>query len=106
MPAGPPAQPATGPVPRLEAASRPRLARGARLRQDTARGRWVILAPERMFVPDATALEVLRLLDGERSVAQVAEELARRYAAPPGVIEADILPLLQELADKGVVAPG
>jgi len=87
----------------LDAESRLRLARGARLRQDTARDRWVVLAPERMFIPDPVALEVLRLLDGMRSVAQVAEELATRYAAPRDVIQADILPLLQELSDKGVV---
>ncbi|RKK04165.1 pyrroloquinoline quinone biosynthesis peptide chaperone PqqD [Pseudoroseomonas wenyumeiae] len=81
------------------------LGRGARLRHDTARDRWVVLAPERMFIPDPTALEVLRLIDGTRSVAQIAEELAARYAAPQAVIEADILPLLQELSDKGVVVP-
>ncbi|MBC9178190.1 pyrroloquinoline quinone biosynthesis peptide chaperone PqqD [Pseudoroseomonas ludipueritiae] len=89
----------------LGAESRLRLARGTRLRQDSARDRWVVLAPERMFIPDPTALEVLRLLDGLRSVAQIAEELASRYAAPREVIEADILPLLQELSDKGVVVP-
>ncbi|MBO1075557.1 pyrroloquinoline quinone biosynthesis peptide chaperone PqqD [Roseomonas marmotae] len=87
----------------LEPQSRLRLGRGSRLRHDTARDRWVVLAPERMFVPDQTALEVLRLLDGTRSVTQIAEELAARYAAPQAVIEADILPLLQELSDKGVV---
>lgn len=79
------------------------LSRGARLRHDTARDRWVVLAPERMFIPDPTALEVLRLLDGTRSVSQIAEELATRYAAPQAIIEADILPLLQELSEKGVV---
>ena len=89
----------------LAADSRLRLARGARLRQDSARDRWVVLAPERMFIPDPTALEVLRLVDGLRSVGQIAEELATRYAAPREVIEADILPLLQELSDKGVIVP-
>ena len=81
------------------------LGRGSRLRHDAARDRWVVLAPERMFIPDPTALEVLRLIDGTRSVTQIAEELAARYAAPQAVIEADILPLLQELSDKGVVVP-
>lgn len=89
----------------LDPESRLRLARGARLRHDAARDRWVVLAPERMFIPDPTALEVLRLLDGTRSVARIAEELATRYAAPREVIEADILPLLQELSDKGVIVP-
>lgn len=87
----------------VEPQSRLALGRGVRLRHDAARDRWVVLAPERMFIPDPTALEVLRLLDGTRSVAQIAEELAARYTAPQAVIEADILMMLQELLDKGVV---
>lgn len=86
-------------------ASVPRLARGARLREDAARGgRWVVMAPERMFVPDETALEVLRLLDGARSVDAVVDDLAARYAAPREEIAADVLALLRELEEKGVVA--
>ena len=52
----------------MDAASVPRFKRGVRLREDAARGRWVVLAPERAFVPDGTALEVLKLVDGARSV--------------------------------------
>ena len=86
-------------------ASVPRLARGARLREDAARGgRWVVMAPERMFVPDETALEVLRRLDGARSVDAVVDDLAARYAAPREEIAADVLALLRELEEKGVVA--
>ncbi len=86
-------------------ASVPRLARGARLREDAARGgRWVVMAPERMFVPDETALEVLRLLDGARSVDAVVDDLAARYAAPREEIAADVLALLRELEEQGVVA--
>ncbi|WP_240048232.1 pyrroloquinoline quinone biosynthesis peptide chaperone PqqD [Crenalkalicoccus roseus] len=81
----------------------PRLARGMRLREDAARGRWVVLGPERMFVPDETALEVLRLLDGARSVAAIVDDLAARYDAPREEIAADVTALLQELAEKGVV---
>lgn len=92
------------PAATITGASVPRLARGARLRQDTARdGRWVVLAPERMFVPDETAAEVLRLLDGERSVDAVVDALAARYAAPREEIAADVVEMLQDLADKGVV---
>ncbi|MCI0755388.1 pyrroloquinoline quinone biosynthesis peptide chaperone PqqD [Teichococcus vastitatis] len=81
----------------------PRLARGMKLREDTARGQWVVLGPERMFVPDEIALEVLRLLDGTRSVDGIVDELAARYAAPRGEIAADVASLLRELAEKGVV---
>ena len=88
----------------IAAESVPRLARGMRLREDAARGRWVVMAPERIFVPDETALEVLRLLDGRRSVEAIVADLAARYDAPREEILADVLALLRELAEKGVVA--
>ena len=87
----------------IEAASRPTLARHIKMRHDPARDRWVLLAPERIFTPDAIAVAVLQLCDGNRSVEAVAEQLAGTYNAPMERILADIVPLLQGLADKGVV---
>jgi pyrroloquinoline quinone biosynthesis protein D len=84
--------------------SRPVLARHAKLRRDAARDRWVILAPERVFTPDPIAVAVPNLCDGNRSVGDIAGELARTYDAPVERILADITGLLQGLADKGVVA--
>jgi pyrroloquinoline quinone biosynthesis protein D len=46
-------------------AAAPAFARGVRLRFDAARDVWIVLAPERMFVPDEIALEVLKLVDGK-----------------------------------------
>ena len=37
------------------------------------------MAPERMFVPDDTALEVLRLIDGARDVDAIVDDLAVRF---------------------------
>lgn len=87
----------------IDAASAPRLPRHVKMRHDAARDRWTILAPERVFTPDAIAVTVLRLCDGTRSVEAIAGELAQKYNAPPEQILADITPLLQGLADKGVV---
>ena len=81
-----------------------RLARGMRLREDAARARWVVMGPERLFVPDEIALEILRLLDGTRSVDAIVDDLAARYAAPREAIETDVLALLRDLAGRGVVA--
>ncbi|HEY8611428.1 MAG TPA: pyrroloquinoline quinone biosynthesis peptide chaperone PqqD [Roseomonas sp.] len=78
-------------------------ARGMRLREDPARARWVVVGPERLFVPDGTALEILRLLDGARSVDAMVDDLTARYDAPREAIAADVLALLQDLAGKGVV---
>jgi pyrroloquinoline quinone biosynthesis protein D len=74
-----------------------------RLREDKSRDQWVVLGPERMFVPDAVALEVLRLVDGARSIDAMADDLAARYAAPRAEILADVLALLADLRGRGVV---
>ena len=81
----------------------PRFARGMRLREDPARARWVVVGPERLFVPDEIALEILRLLDGTRSVDSMVDELAARFDAPREAIATDVLALLNDLNAKGVV---
>jgi pyrroloquinoline quinone biosynthesis protein D len=82
-------------------ASRPVLPRHAKLRFDETRQRWVILAPERVLAPDETAVEILQLCDGVRSVAQMIDQLAAKYTADRGAIGADVIAMLQDLADKG-----
>lgn len=77
--------------------------RHIKLRHDAGRGRWIILAPERVFNPDETAVEVLKLLDGQRSVNAIAETLSQEYQAPLDVVTDDILAMLQDLTDKGVL---
>jgi pyrroloquinoline quinone biosynthesis protein D len=74
-----------------------------KLREDKARGRWVLLAPERMLVPDETAIEVLKLVDGVRSLDAMVDVLAERFAAPRGEIAADVTAMLQDLKDRGVL---
>ena len=64
---------------------------------------YLILAPERVFEPDDVSVEVLKLCDGERSVAAIAQVLSEQFQAPADVILADIIEMLQDLADKGVV---
>ncbi len=87
----------------VKAETVPKLPRHIKLRHDPGRGRWIILAPERVFEPDETSVEVLRRCDGERDVAAIAAMLADEYQAPADVILADIIEMLQDLADKGVV---
>src|SRR6476660_2796355 len=82
-------------------ASRPVLPRHARLKFDETRQVWVILAPERVLAPDEIAVEVLRLCDGVRSVADMVDQLAAKYAAEREAIATDVVAMLQDLADKG-----
>jgi pyrroloquinoline quinone biosynthesis protein D len=81
----------------------PRFAPGVRFRFDDVRSAWVVLAPERLFMPDEHAVEVLKLVDGAREAAAIVDDLAARFAAPREEIEGDVLELLQDLADKGVL---
>jgi pyrroloquinoline quinone biosynthesis protein D len=81
----------------------PRFPPGVRLREDAVRGGWVVLAPERLFMPDEHALEVLKLVDGARSVGDIIDHLASRYDAARDVIASDVVTMLQDLAAKGAI---
>jgi pyrroloquinoline quinone biosynthesis protein D len=81
----------------------PHFARGFRFRHDTVRDQWVVLGPERAFVPDEIAIEVLRLVDGAASLATITDTLAARYDAPREQIEGDVLIMANDLAVKGVL---
>ena len=83
--------------------TRPKLPAYLKLRHDAGRGRWILLAPERVLTPDQTAVAVLKLCDGKRTVEEITEALAKDYAAPVDVIRKDVLELLQGLADKGYI---
>jgi len=65
------------------------------------REQWVILAPERLLVPDETSVEILRMCDGTASVDSIVKNLAEKYNAPHDVILKDVTAMLQDLADKG-----
>ncbi|SFO95286.1 pyrroloquinoline quinone biosynthesis protein D [Amycolatopsis arida] len=80
--------------------NRPRLRRGVRLTYDETRSTHVILYPEGVLVPNATAAAVLRLCDGESTVDEIGAELSRRYS---GVRPADVRDVLARLADRRVV---
>src|SRR3954470_3294217 len=76
-------------------ASRPILPRHAKLKFDQTRQLWVILAPERVLAPDETAVEILQLCDGARSVAEIVDQLAAKYTAERAAIGADVVAMLQ-----------
>lgn len=81
----------------------PNFPRGTRFRFDSVRAAWVILAPERVFVPDEPAVEILKLVDGNRSLGTIIDALAARFAAPRDLIAADVAKMLGDLADRGAV---
>ena len=64
---------------------------------------WVLLAPERLFQPDEIAVEILKLVDGQRTLGKITDTLAARYQAPRTVIAADVATMLQDLSDRGAL---
>jgi pyrroloquinoline quinone biosynthesis protein D len=81
----------------------PALPRHVKLRHDAARGAWVLLAPERVLMPDEVAVEILKRCDGRRSVAEIVDDLRAAYDAPREEIAGDVLAMLRDLAEKGMI---
>jgi pyrroloquinoline quinone biosynthesis protein D len=88
---------------RVETASVPKLPRHVKFRFDETRQKWILLAPERLLLPDETAVAILERVDGARSVGDIVAALAAAYDAPAAEIETDVIAMLQDLADKGFV---
>ncbi|HTG38894.1 pyrroloquinoline quinone biosynthesis peptide chaperone PqqD [Sphingomonas sp.] len=81
----------------------PRFRRGTRFRFDAVRDAWILLAPEKLFMPDAIAVEILKLVDGERTIEGIVDELVARFAAPRAVIDRDVAAAFEKLALRGAV---
>ena len=82
----------------------PGLASKARLVRDRTSGRDVLLYPERGLGLNAVAAAVVRRLDGTRTVAAVAAEVAAELIdAPAAEVERDVLDFLEELAKRGLI---
>src|SRR5713101_6771651 len=82
-----------------------RLAPHIVFRFDDTRQRWIMMAPERLMLPDEQAVEILKLVDGKASVGAITDAFAARYTqAPRELIAKDVAAMLQDLADKGCLA--
>ena len=84
----------------------PRLRRGVRLRFDPTRSAWVLLAPERVLMPDEIAVEILQRCDGAATVGAIVDDLSRSFEAERTLIARDVAALLRDLVAKGMVETG
>ncbi len=87
----------------LSGSSVPRLPRGVRLHFDSVRNAHVLLAPERAFNVDGNAAAVLELVDGKRTIDEIAGDLATRYNADAAIIAGDVAKMIDGLVAKRVV---
>jgi pyrroloquinoline quinone biosynthesis protein D len=75
-----------------------------RLKFDNARASHTIQAPERVFLLDEPAHAIVSRCDGKASIESIVDQLCRLYeAAPRQEIETDVLGVVQDLVDKGVM---
>jgi pyrroloquinoline quinone biosynthesis protein D len=81
--------------------TRPRLATGARLRYDDVREEHLLLIPEGVVRLNASAVEVLELCDGERSLDDIVGTLSERHSGAD--LRGDVHELVDALAAKGLV---
>jgi pyrroloquinoline quinone biosynthesis protein D len=81
----------------------PSFRRGVKFRFDSVRDAWILLAPEKLFMPDEIAVEILKLVDGTRSIDVIVDDLAARFDAPREEIASDVIATLENLADRGAV---
>lgn len=60
--------------------AQPKLSRRFRLQYEEAQTRWVLLYPEGMVQLNDSAAEILKRCDGERTVAQIVNELEAAFS--------------------------
>jgi pyrroloquinoline quinone biosynthesis protein D len=83
--------------------TRPFLPSYVHLRFNDLRGKWVVLAPEKVLWPDEISTDILGRCTGKASVSEIVDGLAADYAAPVAEIEPDVLEFLQEWSDRLLV---
>jgi pyrroloquinoline quinone biosynthesis protein D len=81
----------------------PSLSPAAQVHYDARRDCWVLLGPDCVLELDPVAHAIIGRLTGRLSTTQIAQSLAREYAAKPDVIAADVEDLLEELIRRHLV---
>ncbi|MEP3233065.1 MAG: pyrroloquinoline quinone biosynthesis peptide chaperone PqqD [Hyphomicrobiales bacterium] len=77
------------------------LPRGVRIKEDKVRERTVLVAPERTVALDEIGVAILAIVDGEKTLADIVEELSIKYNAPKQEIGNDVVAFLRDLQNRG-----
>ncbi|NHN86439.1 pyrroloquinoline quinone biosynthesis peptide chaperone PqqD [Acetobacter musti] len=81
----------------------PAFARGTRLQHDRVRDQWIVQAPERAFIADVIAAEILQRVDGVASLRGIIDGLAAAFEAPREVIARDVMTMVRDLTGRQVL---
>ena len=83
---------------------KPRFAPHVRFKFDRNREQWVVLAPERLLLPDESTVEILQRCTGETTLADIIDELSVEFDASRDEIAGDVVALVEDLTGKGVLS--
>jgi coenzyme PQQ biosynthesis protein PqqD len=88
----------------IPASWHPRLATKARLRWDNVEKRYMLMFPEAALLLNDTAVAILKLCDGERTIEQIVDSLAQQFAGTDRTLIADeVAELLTRLQTRGLL---
>ncbi len=71
-----------------------------RLKNDDMRDQWMILAPERVLKLDPVAAEIMKLVDGARTIEIIVDDLSSRFEIEREQVSSDVRAFLAQLAAK------
>jgi pyrroloquinoline quinone biosynthesis protein D len=86
----------------VNAQARPKFGKGVRLRRERD-GSAMLLVPEGALVLNPSAAATLELVDGERSLADIATILVERFEVGEQQAQEDVRELLDRLAQRRLV---
>jgi pyrroloquinoline quinone biosynthesis protein D len=87
----------------LNSSSQPRLVVGCRVREAES-GLATLLVPEGVLRLKGTAIDILRLCDGQRTLGEILQEMQARYqSADPKHMEQEIETFLSRLQQRRVI---
>ena len=82
-------------------ATTPQWRRGVRFRFDKARQRWMIVAPERILLPEGPGVDIAKLIDGEHKIDDIVKVLSSEYDADVELIRDETMTFVTDLFEQG-----
>jgi pyrroloquinoline quinone biosynthesis protein D len=81
----------------------PRLSPGVKLQFDRTRDQWILQAPERIFVLDEIAHEILQRCTGKVDLRMIVSDLCTAFEADQEEVERDVEALIASLLEKRIL---
>ena len=82
---------------------KPKLASKAKLRLDPKTGKYILLYPEKGLLLNPTGAAILKLCDGQQTLAAIVTTLAAEFQSDPDVLRVEVLTFVQALLDRGLL---